>query len=336
VTESPAGPRVSVIVPARDAAATLERTLASLAGQELDEPFEVIVVDDGSADETPQIAGRHAPLVRLVRNAESGGAGAARNRGALEARAPVLAFTDADCFATPGWLASGLSELARADLVQGRVEPDPTQPRTPFDRTLAVDDHGAFYPTANLFVRRDAFESVGGFRDWVLDHAGDRGSRDRRHSREMRQPIGEDTLFAWNARRLGARSAFAPDAVVHHAVVPGVLLDKMKDHWHWATYMPALARLVPEIRDGAFEHRVFFNVTTARFHLALAGVLASAATGRKGWLIATVPYVRYLAREGRRWGPRGASAYVVGTPLVDAATVAGLLRGSVRSRCLVL
>jgi glycosyltransferase involved in cell wall biosynthesis len=331
-------PRVTVIVPARDAAPTLERTLASLEAQELDEPFEVIVVDDGSTDETAAIAEAHGGRVQLVRSPRSEGPGAARNRGVSAARGSILAFTDADCYPTPRWLARGLERLGQADLVQGRVEPDPAEARTPFDRTLTVESDAGFYQTANLLVRRRTFEATGGFTDWVLERAnGRRWSRDRRRRRAMRTPIGEDTLFAWSARRAGARSAFAPDAVVHHAVVPGTVRDDIGDHWHWARDMPGLARLVPELREGAFEHRVFFNVTTARFNLALAGLLVFATTRRRPWLLAGLPYLRYVLREARRWGrSRRAAAFIIGTPVVDAATVAGLVAGSVRWRCLVL
>ena len=101
-------------------------------------------VDDDSRDDTAAIARRHEPFVTLVRSSDSKGPGAARNRGAEISRAPVLAFTDADCFPSEHWLARGLESIADADLVQGRVEPDPTVRRTPFDRTLWVEDHGGY------------------------------------------------------------------------------------------------------------------------------------------------------------------------------------------------
>src|SRR5947208_559248 len=116
----PEPPALSVIIPARDAEPTLDRTLTSICEQELDRPFEVLVVDDGSRDETAAIARRYEPLVSVIELPQGAGPGAARNRGVTEARAPVLAFTDADCFATPSWLACGLDALKQADLVQGR------------------------------------------------------------------------------------------------------------------------------------------------------------------------------------------------------------------------
>lgn len=334
------------MIPARDAAPTIGRTLDALERQEIDEPFEVIVVDDGSGDATCSIVERVGPPVRLVRSPSSAGPGAARNRGARAASAPVLAFTDADCFPTPRWLAHGLEAIAEVELVQGRVAPDPTVARTPFDRTLWVDGDGGFYQTANLFVRRETFEAVGGFRDWALERPGRRRwSVDRRRGRATRTPIGEDTLFAWSARRLGASSAFAPDALVHHAVVPGGVVDAIADRWHWTRDMPGLARLVPELRETTFYRRWFFGEWTAQSDLAFAALLTAAITGRKLWLLACVPYLDRVRRESwiyrdgrgsRASVLRRAAVHAAGAPAVDAVTLAGLLAGSVEWRSLVL
>jgi glycosyltransferase involved in cell wall biosynthesis len=330
-------PLVSVIIPARDSAATLERTLTALADQTLDEPFEVLVVDDGSRDGTAQVAERHAAFVRLIQNERSMGPGAARNRGVAQARGSVLAFTDADCFPTPTWLVAGMRHLSNADIVQGRVRPDPEVPRRPFDRSLSVESDAGFYQTANLFVRRDTFDHVGGFRDWVLEQRGNRRwSKDRRRGRTARTPIGEDTLFAWTARRHGARSAFARDALVHHAVVPGGVLDDMADRWHWARDMPGLARLVPELRDATFCRRVFFNQVSAWFDLALAGLLGTLVSGRPVWMLASRPYLRYLRGQSYTWPRREQVSYLLGAPFVDLATLVGLLTGSVSWRSLIL
>lgn len=327
----------SVIVPARDAAPTLERTLRALEGQQLDRPFEVIVVDDGSQDQTREIARRHSGIVRLVSNEGSRGPGAARNRGAREARGAVLAFTDADCFPAPVWLDRGLDAMAQADLVQGRVEPDPAVPRTPFDRTLLVESDRGFYQTANLFVKRETFNAAGGFRDWVLEQRADRRwAADLRRQRAMRTPIGEDTDFAWRVRRLGARATFAPEALVHHAVFPGSITDAVADRWHWARDMAGMARLVPELRQTAFQWRVFFNITSARFDLALAGLAMAGLTGQKSWTAAGMPYIRHLRGVSSQWGRQEAITYILGAPLVDGVTLAGLIAGSLTWRSLVL
>lgn len=330
-------PVVSVIIAARDAAPTLGRALAALREQRLDVGYEVVVVDDGSRDGTAEIALRHGDLVRLVRNHASLGPGAARNRGVQSARGAVLAFTDADCFPRPDWLAQGLVRLAEADLVQGRVEPDPSVPRTPFDRSLSVESDAGFYQTANLFIRRETFDAVGGFRDWVLERRPDRRwAEDRRRGRATRTPIGEDTDFAWAARRLGARSAFASEALVHHAVVPGTLLDSIGDRWHWGRDMPGLARQVPELRDTTFFSSVFFNHVSARFDLALAGLLATAACRQPRWMTASMPYIRHLLGVSGQWRGREAITYMLGAPLLDAVTLAALISGSLTWRSVVL
>ena len=325
-------PVVSVIVAARNAAVTLGGALEALRAQELDESFEVIVVDDGSQDATSAVAMAHEPFVKLLRNDRSHGPGAARNRGAQAARAPVLAFTDADCFPTRRWLAEGLAAISTVDLVQGAIEPDPRTPRTPFDRTLQVEGVSGFYQTANLFVRRSVFDSVGGFRDWSLEGpALLRGSDTRKGT-----PPGEDALFSWTARRAGARTGFAPDAVVHHGVFPGRVWNEMGHHWHWSRYMPGLARLVPELREVTFYKRWFFSPRSARFDLAVIAVAASVATHRKVCLAAAAPYARWWAAESRRWGGLRGIEFALGAPLSDAATLCGLVVGSIAWRSLVL
>jgi glycosyltransferase involved in cell wall biosynthesis len=339
-------PRVAVVIAARDAAPTLARTLACLRAQDLGQPFEVTVVDDGSRDETATLARQHEPFVRLIRNDHSQGPGSARNAGARASRAPVLAFTDADCFPRPNWLASGLRHIANAPLVQGRVDPDPQCRRMPFDRSLSVSSDGGFYQTANLFVRRQLFDAVGGFWDWALERPGRRRwSVDYRRGRAMRTPIGEDTVFAWKARRLGALSAFADDAVVYHAVVPGTLRHALADRWHWTRDMPGLARLVPELRDGTFWRRWFFSSRTARFDLALVGLSASALTRQRLLLAGALPYLRDVRHEAMLyWRGRDAplsslqqmATFVLGAPAVDGATLVGLIAGSVAWRSLVL
>src|SRR4051812_24734378 len=132
-----APPAVSVVIPARNAEATIRATLDALAAQQADAPFEVIVVDDGSTDGTVA-ATRQAPLDVRVVASRGRGAGAARNAGVAAARAEVIAFTDADCAPDPGWLREGLTALEGRDLVQGAVLPRADVAVGPWDRTLAV------------------------------------------------------------------------------------------------------------------------------------------------------------------------------------------------------
>ena len=92
---------ISVIVPVRNASRTLHDCLQSLCDQTV-RPLEIVVVDDGSADDSAAIAGRF-PVTVLQRDT-AGGAGAARDYGVMRASGDVVAFLDADCVAPPDWL----------------------------------------------------------------------------------------------------------------------------------------------------------------------------------------------------------------------------------------
>src|SRR4051794_5176124 len=95
-------PVVSVVIPTRGRADYLEVALASLARQDLDRPYEVIVVDDGATDRTPEVVA--AAGVRSVRHERRRTLNAARNSGAGAARADLIAFTDDDGGAPAGWV----------------------------------------------------------------------------------------------------------------------------------------------------------------------------------------------------------------------------------------
>ncbi|MCI5078374.1 glycosyltransferase family A protein [Oricola sp.] len=91
-TVPPSG--ISVIIPAFDGERFIADTLRSVLAQTL-LPDEIIVVDDGSTDATPEIVAGFSPRVRLLRNSRGGPAGA-RNRGVAEARGAFIAFIDHD------------------------------------------------------------------------------------------------------------------------------------------------------------------------------------------------------------------------------------------------
>ena len=113
-------PLVSVLMPAFNAGRYLAESVESVRGQTF-EDWELVVVDDGSSDDTGEIARRCAAAdarVRYVRR-PNGGQAAARNTGLGEARAPLVAFLDADDLWLPGKLAAQLAvmEETGADLV---------------------------------------------------------------------------------------------------------------------------------------------------------------------------------------------------------------------------
>ncbi|RME03684.1 MAG: glycosyltransferase family 2 protein, partial [Deltaproteobacteria bacterium] len=96
-------PRISVVIPAYNAERSIGPCLEALSRQQIEVPFEVIVVDDGSTDRTGEIA-TQVPGVRVIRQPNQGPA-VARNRGVAEARGAWIVFTDADCAPLPDFLA---------------------------------------------------------------------------------------------------------------------------------------------------------------------------------------------------------------------------------------
>ena len=122
-----AEPEISVIVPARDAAALLPSLFAALDRTTFDGPWETVVVDDASTDATADIAAEWG--ARVVRLPSQSGPAAARNAGLAAARAPLIAFTDADCEPSPGWLSGLARALGDADIASGPVHPRPERPR---------------------------------------------------------------------------------------------------------------------------------------------------------------------------------------------------------------
>jgi glycosyltransferase involved in cell wall biosynthesis len=312
-------PKASVIVPARDAAATLPRALEALARQELEGGFEAIVVDDGSSDATPEVVER-ANGARLLRQPSLGPA-EARNRGGAAAATDVLVFMDADCFPTPGWLSAGLAALGEADLVQGAVLPDPAADIGPFDRSLWVLREVGLYESANLFVRRELFERLGGFSEWIEPVVG--------------KAIAEDVLFGWRARWDGARVRFSEEALVHHAVFP-------RGGWEYAAervrrvHFPEMAARIPEIRDTFLFARYFLDRRTAAFDAALAGALAAARMRSPLPLLLAAPYAWMAAGRARRWGRRSAPRIAAVHALADVVSFQALVRGSLRAGTPVL
>ena len=173
-------PSASVVVCSYNGARTLEECLESL--MRLNYPdYEVILVDDGSTDATPQIAERY-PLVRCIRQ-ENRGLSVARNVGMEAARGEIVAYTDDDCVADEDWLlylVRGLLDQ-NADAIGGPNISPPSDnwiakcvaasPGNP-SHVMLDDRQAEHIPGCNMAFRRDVLQEIGGF-DPQFRQAGD-------------------------------------------------------------------------------------------------------------------------------------------------------------------
>jgi GT2 family glycosyltransferase len=167
---------VSVVVPTYRRQQQLQACLEALALQNMQEPWEVVVVDDGTPE--PPVPGVEQLVAahgwKLVRQANAGPS-AARNRGVREARGEFVAFTDDDCLPEPTWL-KGLLQAARAHpnaLVGGTTVNGLTDDFFASTSQLIVDlvyehfnavpNDGYFLASNNILCSRAWFQQVGGF-----------------------------------------------------------------------------------------------------------------------------------------------------------------------------
>ncbi|SET41764.1 glycosyltransferase family 2 protein [Oceanicella actignis] len=204
----PRTPRVSVIVPAYNAARYLERAVRS-ALEDQGASVEVIVIDDASGDETAEIAGalaRRDSRVRLLRNEANLGPGASRNRGMAAARGEWIALLDADDAFAPGRLArltavgdeAGLDMIADLPLLYDLAADRPAPTQIPADGRLEHVDARAFLEAS---VRPDAPIDYGLLQPLTRARLAREGTF--RFAENTRH--GEDFLAVWNALCAGAR-----------------------------------------------------------------------------------------------------------------------------------
>ncbi len=236
-------PRVSVIIPTYNYGRYLPDAIDRSLEQDVPGGLEVVVVDDGSTDDTPSIVGRYAGRIAYLRQ-ENRREGAARNNGATHARGEYLAFLDPDDYYLPGKLAADVERLEQAD-----------RPALVYSRPLNVDPGGqplgvrrlaspqgdvfwalareSFIPLSTTIVRAEAFRACGGFQedrdlsgtaDWELwmrmAARWTVGFVDRAATCVRVHPSNMSSDPAWMERAMlaGVRHALADDAVARRAV----------------------------------------------------------------------------------------------------------------------
>lgn len=316
---------ITVCVSTRNRSHLLPRLVGYLERQTLStDQFEVVIVDNGSTDDTWQVLqgiAETSPLqLRVHRNPPGKGPAAGRNRAWRDARAPLCAFTDDDCMPAPGWLAAAVDGIGDREVVgAGRVLWPQSDEGVmgPFSRRVtATEGHARWGATANLIARKSHLEAVDGFDESFLNVAG------------------EDTDLLLRIIEHGADYSFLFDALVYHPVEPGGLMALVRDQRRWVD-IPAVFAKHPQARESLLYRKYFWRPTHPRAILAALG-LAAAPVAPVAALLATPWVHERICRQPMADTPAERVVTLPGALFLDLVEVWTMVKGSIRHKALVL
>jgi glycosyltransferase involved in cell wall biosynthesis len=278
--------RVSVIVPVKDAAALLERTLPALVAT-LPEGAELVVSDDGSRDASGDVAARHG--ARVVRSDATYGPAAARNRGARAARGEALVFLDADVRVHAETLSRLLAAFRDPDLAAafGSYDAAPEE-RTwvslyknlahHFVHQRSAGPAGTFWAGCGA-IRAEIFAAAGGF--------------DERY----RRPSIEDVELGYRLTRAGRRIQLLADVQVTHLkrwTLASLLVTDLRDRAiPWARLVRAGYGLPRSLNFSAAD-----RAASACVALSFASLAAAPLAGAHALVVAGASLALAIALDG--------------------------------------
>jgi GT2 family glycosyltransferase len=213
----------SIIVPTFNGAARIGNCLDALIKQTERQGTEILVVNDGSTDNTVEVVSRYRG-VRLITQSNAGPA-AARNRGAMEAKGSIILFTDDDCVPTAGWLAAMLAPFANANVVgvKGVYRTHQRQIAARFVQIEYEDKYRVMSSQADIdFI--DTY-SAGFRRDRFLEMDG--------YDTSFPVACAEDVELSYRMSTRGWTMKFVPGAIVYHSH-PDTLWKYLKKKYKFA------------------------------------------------------------------------------------------------------
>lgn len=247
--------KYTVVIPVYNAEKTVGRTIESLLAQNGAEHLEIIAVNDGSSDNTPNILEQHPVLVLHQPNS---GPAAARNHGFREARADIIIFTDSDCIPQPGWLkhmtapfenpeisgVKGVYITRQKSLVARFVQLEFEERYRMLEKLQYID----FVDSYSAAFRKSALVHVGGFDE------------------SFPKADNEDVDLSFKLAAAGFKMVYAPNAVLEHThptTLKKYLSVKFsRGFWRMAVYKAHPGKAV---KDSYTPQTLKFQILTAGF-----------------------------------------------------------------------
>lgn len=244
---------ISIIIPAFNAENTIADCLDSLLDQTIDrERYEIILVDDGSTDETPNIAKRYSE-VRLLTQDNQGPA-SARNKGARHAKGDIILFTDADCRAAGDWLEQMTGPFNGHSDIVGVKGLYKTKQKGVIARFVQLE-----YEDKYDLMRKEQYIDFidtysAGFRKKIfLEMDG--------YDTNFPVACAEDVDLSYRLANDGYKMTFVPEAVVYHSH-PDTLKDYLKKKFKFACWRILAVKKSPNkvVKDSHTPQIMKFQV----------------------------------------------------------------------------
>ena len=285
----------SIIIPTFNGAARIGYCLEALTKQAEGTDIEILVIDDGSTDDTAKVAGRY-PSVRVITQKNAGPA-AARNRGAREAQGRVLLFTDDDCIPLPNWINAMLDCFQDPEIV-GAKGVYRTRQKSLAARFVQIEYEDKYRLMANLssidFV--DTY-SAGFIRDRFLEMNG--------YDTSFPVACAEDIELSYRMSARGWKMKFVPAAVVYHTH-PATFSSYLKKKYKFAFWRVLAVRKNPSkgIKDSHTPQMMKFQLLFAPALLAAVicdvvwrPAVPVSAIVLAGFFLSTLPFTLRAVRK---------------------------------------
>lgn len=286
---------VSIIIPTFNGNSRIGNCLDALLKQTPAREVDILVVDDGSTDDTAAVVGRY-PAVRLLTQKNAGPA-AARNNGASKAKGPIILFTDDDCVPMPDWLDAMLKPFTDSEVVAAKGIYRTRQKRL-MARFVQIEyedryhlmsglDSIDFVDTYSAAFRRDRFLEMSGYDD------------------SFPVACAEDIELSYRMSARGWKMKFAPSAVVYHTHPDG-FWKYMRKKYKFAFWRVLAVRKNPSkiAKDSHTPQIMKLQVLLAPallFSLAFDAVVRppvpASAFVAAVFLLSTLPFARRAATK---------------------------------------